>query len=298
MSKEYFNDILDFKMLKNAIVKTNPDIIFHLAAQPLVRKSYSSPLETFSTNAIGTANVLECCRDLKQRCAVVCITTDKVYENSELGIPFKEDDKLGGYDPYSASKAMAEIVVQSYRRSFFSNDDNIRVASARAGNVIGGADFAEDRIIPDIVNSISSNTIVEIRNPKAIRPWQHVLEPLDGYIKLAEKLYILNDACWQNAWNFGPNEDSFKEVEYLVNKAIEIFGYGKQKDISSKMNLHEAKILKLDSSKANTILEWNPKWSIDKTISKTIEWYKCYIDDGKNKAFKLMKMQIEEYENE
>lgn len=298
METEFFNDILDLDTMKKAIYESYPDVVFHLAAQPLVRKSYSNPLETFAVNAIGTANILECCRSINKKCAVVCITTDKVYENDELGIPFEEDDKLGGYDPYSSSKAMAEIAVQSYRRSFFfSNDCDIRVASARAGNVIGGGDFAQDRIIPDIVDAIYHGKAIEIRNPNAIRPWQHVLEPLDGYVKLAEKLYSSDDKSWQEAWNFGPNESSFKEVRYIVEKSIAIFKRGAWKDLSMASNLHEAQILKLNSMKANRILGWKPRWNIDTTIEKTIDWYRCYADEGKNAAFKMMKMQIEEYED-
>lgn len=297
-------NVSDFYDIYNVIHYVQPDIIFHLAAQPLVRDSYECPLDTFNINAGGTANLLEAVRQLNKKCAVICITTDKVYENNESGAQFKETDPLGGYDPYSASKAAAEIVIDSYRKSFFNHsnygaDHLVQLASARAGNVIGGGDFSKDRIVPDIYRAMKTNgSNIELRNPSAIRPWQHVLEPLDGYIKLAQKMYDEEDkhSIWSSAWNFGPNKNSFKTVKYIAQKAIKIFNVGRILCNANISNKHEAGILMLNSEKANNVLDWNPKWNVDKALSKTFEWYKLMLDkEPRKKLVKAIENQIEEY---
>lgn len=297
-------NVSDFYDIYNVIHYVQPDIIFHLAAQPLVRDSYECPLDTFNINAGGTANLLEAVRQLKKKCVVICITTDKVYENNESGTQFKETDPLGGYDPYSASKAAAEIVIDSYRKSFFNSskygtDHLVQLASARAGNVIGGGDFSKDRIVPDIYRAMKTNgSNIELRNPLAIRPWQHVLEPLDGYIKLAQKMCDEEDkhSIWSSAWNFGPSEKSFKTVKYIAQKAIKIFNAGRILCNANISNKHEAGILMLNSEKANNVLDWNPKWNVDKALSKTFEWYKLMLDkEPRKKLVKAIENQIEEY---
>ena len=299
-------NIDDRSSIFDAMHHIQPDIVFHLAAQPLVRESYECPLETFSVNAGGTANLLEAIRQLKKKCAVICITTDKVYENNELGVAFKETDPLGGYDPYSASKAAAEIVIDSYRKSFF-NPNNygkehfVQLASARAGNVIGGGDFSKDRIVPDIYRAVKANEDIVLRNPLAIRPWQHVIEPLDGYIKLAQKMCDDEDmhSVWSSAWNFGPSKSSFKNVKYIANKAVEIFRKGTVKCNNSISTMHEAGILMLDSGKANDVLKWNPKWNVDEALNKTFVWYKLMLANASKKQLaEEIESQIKEYYDE
>lgn len=306
MDKDFIsNDILDFSSLNQIIENIQPDIIFHLAAQPLVRDSYLNPLDTFNINAIGTANLLETIRlnMIKKLCAVICITTDKVYANDETEYAFTENDKLGGHDPYSSSKTCAEIIIESYRKSYFNPKQygithNIQLASVRAGNVIGPGDFSKDRIVPDIFNAIKNKKPICLRNPQSIRPWQHVIEPLTGYIRLAEKMIEkpLDTDIWSSAWNFGPDEESFETVEYLTKNAIKILKAGKYKDVHDINNVYEANVLKLDSTKAKLLLQWKSKWSLDKSIKKTFEWYKAYL----NKATKLelrenIENQIREY---
>jgi CDP-glucose 4,6-dehydratase len=270
-------DIRDKDRLQKEIEVFQPDYIFHLAAQPLVRRSYQIPAETFEVNVTGTANLLEAVHALKKTCSVVIITTDKVYENKEQHILYNEEDRLGGYDPYSASKACAELVVSSFRNSFFNpttfNAHHKAIASARAGNVIGGGDWSADRIIPDIIRSLEKNNIIEIRNPAAIRPWQHVLEPLTGYLLLAALLsrdYIK----YSKAFNFGPHPDDHLPVKSFVEKAIEAWGSGAWKDISDKTQPHEAGLLKLDIALAKKELDWHPKLKADHAIQWTIDWYR------------------------
>lgn len=306
LNNECIDDILNYNALYTYINNVSPDVIFHLAAQPLVRQSYCESKYTFDVNAIGTANVLECLKNYKKPCCVICITTDKVYINNELGIPFKEDDPLGGYDPYSASKAAAEIVIDSYKKSFYNPKNfnikhKIQVASARAGNVIGGGDFADDRIIPDIVRSIQSSTSINIRNPYAIRPWQHVIEPLFGYIDLAANMMHNPNNCemWSSAWNFGPNETSFKNVEHIVKTMIDLFGIGSYEILNDNNELHEASVLKLDSNKAKTHLNWISKWNVDIALYKTYEIYNAIINNASsNELNELMIKQIKEYEQQ
>ncbi len=270
-------DIRDKKKLTEEILAFEPDYIFHLAAQPLVRKSYKLPAETFEVNVVGTANVLEATISLQKKCTLIIITTDKVYENKELDILYNENDILGGYDPYSASKACTEIVVNSFRNSFF-NINNISqhqkgIVSVRAGNVIGGGDFSEDRIIPDLIRSLSNQSIIEVRNPNAIRPWQHVLEPLGGYLKIGS-LMDENPVLYSGAYNFGPNPEDHLSVKELVELSIHHWGSGNWKDISDANQPHEAGLLKLDIGKAKEVLSWYPKLNATQAIEWTIKWYK------------------------
>ncbi len=275
-------DICDDNRLKTEIVRFEPHFIFHFAAQPLVRRGYSQPAYTFWVNAQGTAHVLDAIRSLSTPCVAVMITTDKVYDNPERGLPFKEDDKLGGYDPYSASKAAAEIIIDSYRRSFFNPADYINhkksIAAARAGNVIGGGDFSDDRIIPDIVRSISFGETVGLRNPNSIRPWQHVLEPLGGYLLLAAKMSE-SPTLLSTAYNMGPNPDDMLTVEDLTKIFIECYGHGSYRSTAEEGAPHEAKLLLLDSAKvahdiglvpvldARTAIQWTAQWYADKSAT-------------------------------
>jgi CDP-glucose 4,6-dehydratase len=270
-------DIRDKDKLSQEILSFEPDFVFHLAAQPLVRKSYKIPSETFEVNVIGTSNLLEAVISLPKKCTVVVITTDKVYENKEIDVLYNEIDVLGGYDPYSASKACAEIVVSSFRNSFF-NPDKIDqhhkgIVSVRAGNVIGGGDFSEDRIIPDIVRSLKSNTAIEVRNPSSVRPWQHVLEPICGYL-LIGALMNENPLKYSGAYNFGPEPNDHLTVKELVELSIQRWGEGKWIDKSDANQPHEAGLLKLDINKAKKILNWEPKLNAQQAIQWTIDWYK------------------------
>jgi CDP-glucose 4,6-dehydratase len=287
-------DIRDKNHLQREIDLFQPDYVFHLAAQPLVRRSYKIPAETFEVNVVGTANLLESIIHLQKKCTVVVITTDKVYENKEHHILYKEDDALGGYDPYSASKACTELVVSSFRNSFF-NSKNYElhqkaIASVRAGNVIGGGDWSMDRIIPDIIRSLQEKQNIEVRNPNAIRPWQHVLEPISGYLLLAG---LLNEGSlkYAKAYNFGPSPADHLTVKQLVETAIKYWGNGNWKDISDPSQPHEAGLLKLDISLAKKELGWEPLLNADKAIQWTIDWYKHSPDKQANVAFQ----QIKEY---
>jgi len=267
-------DINSAEDVKQAIDQAQPDYIFHMAAQPLLRYSYKQPLETFATNVMGTANVLEACKILNKKCVVICITTDKVYHNYEWEFPYRENDRLGGYDPYSASKAAAELVIDSYRNSFFKNS-NISIASVRAGNVIGGGDWSEDRLFPDLVNSINTNLPIELRNPSAVRPWQHVLDPLFGYLTLAVKIEQ-NAHKYNEAWNFGPYNHDSKTVLEVCQQAIVVFKNGSLQ-INQDKQPHEAGQLRLDISKSMTYLNWHPNWSTEKAIERTANWYKAFL---------------------
>lgn len=269
-------DICDMKQLTIEMVRFEPDFIFHFAAQPLVRRGYEQPTYTFLTNTQGTAHVLDGLRAIKKPSIAVMLTTDKVYENPERGLPFSEDDKLGGYDPYSASKAAAEIVIDSYRRSFFnpaSYDSHKKaVASARAGNVIGGGDFSDDRIVPDIVRSIMFGETVGLRNPASVRPWQHVLEPVVGYLLLAAKM-TEDPVKHSTAYNFGPAPDDMLTVEELTKIFIDNYGAGSYKDLNPENAPHEAKLLLLNSNRAAEQLGWIPKLDARAAIQMTASWY-------------------------
>ena len=270
-------DIRDKEKIAAEIKNFQPDFIFHLAAQALVRRSYEIPAETFEVNAVGTANVLEAVHKLPGKCTVIIVTTDKVYENKEINYHYKETDVLGGYDPYSASKAATEIVVSSFRNSFFNTQHfavhQKAIASARAGNVIGGGDWSADRIIPDIIRSLKNNKTVDVRNPLAVRPWQHVLEPLSGYLQTAMLLDI--DALkFSGAYNFGPLPNDHLPVKDLVQTAIQCWGSGTWADRSDATQPHEAGLLKLDIEKAKKELHWQPKLTSAAAIEWTINWYK------------------------
>lgn len=289
------SDIRNYEKLKREIISFQPDFVFHLAAQPLVRESYSIPLETFDVNSMGTAHLLDSLRFLKKKCICVVVTTDKVYSNIEKHYSYKESDKLGGYDPYSASKAAAEIVTQSYRLSYF-NPAHFKIhkkaiATGRAGNVIGGGDYAKDRIVPDIFRALSASKTIEVRNPNAVRPWQHVLEPLSGYLTLAGKMWE-SPVKFATSYNFGPRPNDTFTVLKLVEKAIHSWKGGKYKVAPQKSKLHEAGLLKLDIKKAKAELNWQPRWSADKAIQATISWYK---DNKSQGAFKLCERDIIDY---
>ncbi len=288
-------DLRDLHQLKGEMVRFEPHFVFHLAAQSLVRRSYEYPVDTFAVNAIGTAHVLEAMRALAHPAVGLMITTDKVYENPERGTPFTEDDKLGGYDPYSASKAAAEIVVSSYTRSFFHPDQYEKhrkaIASVRAGNVIGGGDYAEDRIIPDIVRALDKQQKVKLRNPQSVRPWQHVLEPLGGYLTLAAKMSE-DPVRYPGAYNFGPERHDEKTVEVLTQIFLDAYGDNGAYDATPHENApHEAKLLLLDSDKAKKTLGWQPLLDAATAIRWTAEWYA----DKTSTAVEKCMRQIEGY---
>lgn len=281
-SQSWNADIRNGSNLKEAIELVQPDVIFHLAAQPLVIDSYKNPAHTFDVNVLGTVHVLDAIREYSKQCAVIVITTDKVYENFEWFYPYRENDRLGGYDPYSSSKACAELVVQSYRRSFYNNENAgsaITVASVRAGNVIGGGDWADNRIIPDLVRAFSTNKTLAVRNPYSVRPWQHVLDALYGYLRLAEKLtYECKNQLWQDAWNFGPDSADNVPVKTVVQWAAEYWEGGRYESLPAQNAArHEAGLLRLDSSKANQLLNWKPLWNARTAVYETLEWYKKVV---------------------
>jgi len=291
-------DIRDRENLKKKIIEINPEIVFHLAAQPLVIESYQNPISTWETNVIGTINILNALRYLDSKCASVCITTDKVYLNREWIFGYRENDALGGYDPYSSSKAAAEIAINSWRSSFCGIGKNkvehLKIASARAGNVIGGGDWSENRLVPDIVKGLSKGQEIPIRNSLATRPWQHVLEPLKGYLILAQELYSnRDDVC--SSFNFGPQAESNKTVKELVDEALSNWE-GKWIDCTDKNIFHEANLLNLSIDKAYKLLDWVPKWQFKETVKKTINWYKNYYD-GKISAIECCDNDIESFIN-
>lgn len=292
-------DIRDTARLHKAMTDFQPDVVFHLAAQPIVRTSYKIPAETFEVNAIGTANVLDGIRLLEKKCTGVMITTDKVYQNNETGQAYKEDDSFGGYDPYSASKACAELVIDSYRKSFFNANDydnhQKAVASARAGNVIGGGDWAADRLVPDIVRALSQDKPIQIRNPKAIRPWQHVLEPLSGYVLLAEKL-MDDPFAYAEGFNFGPNPADTLTVEEMTQLAVKIWGSGEFVFPQLTNQPHEAGLLSLDITKAQNVLGWKPRLNAQEALEYTLAWYKAYYNNPAE-ARALTYEQIETFLN-
>lgn len=288
-------DLRDLQVLKGELVRFEPDFVFHLAAQSLVRRSYDAPVDTFMVNTQGTVHVLEAIRSLQKPCVGLMITTDKVYENPERGTAFKEDDKLGGYDPYSASKAAAEIVIESYTRSFFNPETYDKhqkaIAAVRAGNVIGGGDYSDDRIIPDIVRALDFGETVGLRNPESVRPWQHVLEPLGAYLLLAAKMSE-DPVTYSTAFNFGPEPDDTKTVEELTQIFLETFGQqGNYKVTTTATQPHEANLLVLDSNKAERMIGWKPQLNAAQAIRTTAEWYA----DKENDAHTKCMMQIEKY---
>jgi CDP-glucose 4,6-dehydratase len=289
-------DILHRDKVSEIVDKFHPDFIFHLAAQPLVRTSYKSPWETFNTNLMGTVNILEAVRLSPHPTTCVCITSDKCYENKEWVYAYRENDSLGGYDPYSASKGAAEIAIASYRNSFFNTENRdpiCSVSSARAGNIIGGGDWAEDRLAPDCIRSLAKGDTIKIRNPNAIRPWQFVLDPISGYLLLALKMKE-NPIVYSDAWNFGPVYSNNITVQNLAEMMIREWGYGEWVVTSDEKTVHEAGYLKLDIAKAMAKLEWKPVYSIDQAIQKTIAWYKEYYN-GKRDMHKFSLEQVREF---
>lgn len=288
-------DIKDSAKLSNVFETYKPDIVFHLAAQPLVRLSFDIPRQTFEDNIMGTVNLLECVRMSSSVKSCICITSDKCYDNKEWVWGYRETDPMGGFDPYSASKGCSELVVSSYINSFFNpeqyNFHGKVIASVRAGNVIGGGDWSKDRIIPDIIRAVEQNIPIEVRSPLSIRPWQHVLEPLSGYMWLCSQLHE-EPHKYSGGWNFGPENDSIITVQEIVNQMIENLGQGSWSDCSNPNDIHEAKLLNLDCSKANFILKWNPTLKIEECIHLTADWYKRYYStDG----FLLSSDQIDYY---
>ncbi|NQV09512.1 CDP-glucose 4,6-dehydratase [Candidatus Woesearchaeota archaeon] len=283
-------DIRNLKTLKQVFNDHKPDVVFHLAAQAIVRESYDNPIYTYEANVIGTANVLECIRELNNVKSAVMITSDKCYKNKELERGYNEDDELGGYDPYSSSKGCAELVINSYNKSYFSHSKT-NIASARAGNVIGGGDWAKDRLIPDAVKALLDKKTIPIRNPTSTRPWQHVLDPLNGYLLLGKKL--AEEKKFSGAWNFGPNRESILMVKEVIDKLIKYWGSGKWKSVQKENEKkYETKLLNLDCSKSKKILGWNPVLDINQSLKFSVDWYKGF---NKRDVYELCKKQINDF---
>lgn len=288
-------DVRDYQKLSETFRKYQPECVFHLAAQPLVRESYINPKETYEINIGGTLNVLECCRMDDSVRVVINVTSDKCYENREWVWGYRESDPMGGYDPYSSSKGCAELITAAYRNSFFNPVDFEKhgksVSTVRAGNVVGGGDWQKDRIVPDCIRALEDDRPIEIRSPRATRPWQYVLEPLSGYLLLASKMYEApREFC--GAWNFGPDRDSIITVGEMADIIVTQWGSGSWIDKSTREDLHEANLLSLDISKAGTYLKWFPAWNMDQAIKKTVYWYKSYKQED---PYKICVNQIEEF---
>ncbi len=275
--RHILGDIRDLALLRRVVRDARPEVIFHLAAQPLVRLSYEEPISTLETNVMGTANLLEAVRLEQQRCAVVVVTSDKCYENRGWDYGYRENDALGGHDPYSASKGATELVVQSWRRSFFPPEKlaehGVALASARAGNVIGGGDWAKDRIVPDVVRALSAGKPVPVRNPGSVRPWQHVLEPLGGYLLLGARLLGGEAHSYSEAWNFGPAPESTRPVSDVVSTMVECWGSGSWVAAPEAGAPHEASLLRLSTEKTFARLGWSPRWGLTKGVRQTAFWY-------------------------
>ena len=283
-------DVRDLKAVRAVMDVAKPEVVLHLAAQSLVRQSYAMPVETYATNVIGTTHLLEAVRTAKSVLAVIVVTSDKCYENRESGTPYVESDPMGGHDPYSSSKGAAELVTAAYRRSFFGDG---KIASARAGNVVGGGDWSPDRLIPDIYRAAEANKALLLRNPKAVRPWQHVLEPLSGYLMLAE--HLASDPAFAQAWNFGPDEVDARSVEDVVTRVVSRWSNGLRWELDRGAHPHEAKVLSIDSAKARQRLGWAPRLSLEETLAWTVDWYKAFMrgDDVRE----LTLQQISKYAN-
>jgi len=291
-------DIREKDKLAEAMQKASPEIVIHMAAQPLVRESYKNPVETYEINVMGTVNLFEAVRRCKCVKAVINVTTDKCYENQEWVWGYRENEPMGGYDPYSNSKACSELVTAAYRNSFFYPGDyanhGVAIASARAGNVIGGGDWAIDRLVPDCIRALLKEEKIVIRNPRAIRPWQHVLEPLSGYLLLAQKLYD-EGPRFAEGWNFGPDDNDAKPVEWIVDTMCKKWGHDASYEIDKGEHPHEARYLKLDCSKAKTVLGWHPRWNLEKTIDNIIEWSQAYKQ--KEGLLEVCLKHIDEFSN-
>jgi CDP-glucose 4,6-dehydratase len=289
-------DLRDLAELRNAVAQARPEVVFHLAAQPLVRQSYAEPVETFATNVMGTVNLLEALRDAPGLRAIVVVTTDKCYENREQQQGYKETDRLGGRDPYSNSKACVELVAQSYRDSFFDPacyaEHRVGLATGRAGNVIGGGDWARDRLLPDALRAVNSNQALTIRNPHAIRPWQHVLDAVSGYLLLAQQLWI-DGPHYAQAWNFGPMDDDVREVAWVIEEFRKQSGLPLRWEIDPGPKLHEAQLLKLDCLKAHEQLHWHPRWDVSTALRQTALWHQAHAAGHDMRAATLA--QIHEY---
>jgi len=291
-------DIRDLPTLSAVIAEHRPEVVFHMAAQPLVRLSYERPVETYATNVMGTVHVLEAIRQTGCARAVVNITTDKCYENREWVWGYRENEPMGGYDPYSNSKGCAELVTAAYRAAFFNPAEHakhgVALATARAGNVIGGGDWAKDRLIPDVITAFGERRPVVIRNPRAVRPWQHVLEPLRGYLMLAEHLWN-EGPTFAEGWNFGPNDEDAKAVEWIVKRLAGTWGNGATWSIDRGNHPHEATYLKLDISKARSKLDWHPRWNLETSLQHIVDWYLAYQGAKNMRDFTLN--EIAQYES-
>lgn len=291
-------DVRDTARLAAAVAANRPEIVFHLAAQPIVRESYKNPVETYSTNVLGTVNILQAIRSCSDVKAFVNVTSDKCYENREWVWGYRESEPLGGYDPYSSSKACSEMVTAAYRSSFFNpanpSGHDAGIASARAGNVIGGGDFAPDRLLPDCVRAILGGVPIHLRNPEATRPWQHVLEPLSGYLLLARKLHE-DGRAFAGGWNFGPDESDVKPVSWVVGRFCRLWGDGAFVAPEGERHPHEARSLKLDCSKAKAELGWRPRWGIDEALERVVDWTKAFAVPGGGDLLSLCQSQIAAY---
>jgi CDP-glucose 4,6-dehydratase len=295
----YVGDIRDLEYLQKVMQRVQPEIVIHMAAQPLVRESYKNPVETYSINVMGTVHLLEACRNTSSVKAIVNVTTDKCYENKEWHWGYRENEPMGGYDPYSNSKGCSELITSAYRNSYFNPKEydkhRVALASARAGNVIGGGDWADDRLIPDFIRAIVKGEKVRIRSPYAIRPWQHVLEPLSGYLTLAAKLY-LEGSSFSQGWNFGPDDSDAQNVERITKAICKFWGEGASFEIDTNPQPHEANYLKLDCSKAKAELNWIPKWSIETTLKSIVDWNKAFLRGESIRQ--VTESQIDQYLNE
>lgn len=285
-------DIRDAAALTAAMNEAQPEFVFHLAAQALVKKSYAEPADTFSTNVMGSVNLLDAVKQCNSVRSLIYITSDKCYENVEWVWGYRENDALGGRDPYSASKAAAEIVFSAYVRSFLSARTDLGAATTRAGNVIGGGDWAADRIVPDCIRAIEKEGVIQLRNPNATRPWQHVLEPLSGYLLLGARLRA-NPQSFNGSWNFGPSTVEVRTVHDVAKSIVEYLGKGRIEVDSSQIHQHEANLLQLNCDKAHQLLNWHPRWNVDKTLVTTAQWYKVILDGGN--AEEITRAQLKDY---
>lgn len=286
-------DIRDYETIRSLVTEFKPEILIHMAAQPLVRLSYRQPIETYATNVMGTVHVLEAARHAGSVRAIVNITTDKCYDNKEWAWGYREDEAMGGHDPYSSSKGCAELVSSAYRKSFLA-EAGIAMATARAGNVIGGGDWAQDRLVPDTLLALEKGQPVQIRNPHATRPWQHALEPLSGYLLLAEKLHQQGQA-FAEGWNFGPRDEDTRPVQWIVERLCQAWGKGASWQQQPGNHPHEANYLKLDISKAKQRLNWTPRWSLEQALEHITDWHQAWLEDQDMQAMCLQ--QIYQYQN-
>lgn len=294
IEESHIGDIRNLQSLSEAITNFKPEIVIHMAAQPLVRYSYEHPIETYEVNVMGTAHVLEAMRNVASVKATIIITTDKCYENQERPKGYSEQEPMGGYDPYSSSKGCAELVTSAYRRSFYNSRDNLNaIATARAGNVIGGGDWSNDRLIPDAISAFNKNKPLVIRNPQAIRPWQHVLEPLSGYLLLAQALYEQGQ-CFATGWNFGPDDIDARSVREVIDLFISQWGNGASWQQDLRIQPYEAQLLKLNCTKAKQQLNWFPRWHLETAIEKIVKWHQAYSDDSDMRL--ITKTHINDYQ--